>query len=76
MPSESRRDRFVRLANSRVNRALKQIELVGNLSVRSNYEFGSDDVDRIFRALSKAVREAKARFEETTNGTLDEFRLE
>jgi hypothetical protein len=57
------RDKFVRLANARVNRAIKAIQLVGNLSNRSNYDYTSDDVEKIFRALTAEIRACRQRFQ-------------
>ena len=57
------RKNFVRLANKRVNNALKYIRLVGNLSNTSNYHYKEEDVEKIFRTLSKALDECKERFE-------------
>lgn len=52
---ESKREKFVRLAENRTNNALKNIQLLGNLSNSSNYDFGKDDLDQIVRTLKKAV---------------------
>lgn len=57
------REKFVRLANKRVSAALKAIQLIGNLSNRSNYAYTENDVSKIFRALQKEVRESRKKFE-------------
>ena len=57
------RDNFVRLANRRVSSALKAIQLVGNLSNRSNYDYSEDDVGKIFRALQDEINSCRKRFE-------------
>jgi hypothetical protein len=72
---EDSRRRFLRLANARVNKALKAVALVGNLSNRSNYSFTEDDVVRIFGALETAVRNAKRRFESVAPSRGQEFKL-
>ncbi len=46
---ESKRDKFKRLAEKRVNNAIKSINLVGNLSNKNIYDYTDDDVSRIFR---------------------------
>ena len=51
---ESKRDRFHRLASMHVEKALKAIELIGNLS-GPQYECSPDDVERITKALSASV---------------------
>lgn len=59
---ESRRDKFRRLANMRVNNTLKQIELVGNLSNKSSYEYTGEEIRKIFQELETAIKANKARF--------------
>jgi hypothetical protein len=56
------RDRFVRLAEARTNKLLKNIDLLGNLSNRSNYAYEEEDVRKIFNALKKKLREVETRF--------------
>jgi hypothetical protein len=57
------RQKFVQLAEARVNKALKDIQLIGNLSNRSNYDYTDEDVDAIFRALGHEIAACKKRFE-------------
>ena len=73
--TESSRDKFVRLAETRVNNLIKTIRLLGNLSNKSNYSYTDKDVDKIFRSLEKELKDAKARFR--TGGKSDDsiFRL-
>ncbi len=74
--AETRRERFVRLANSRVTRLLKDLQLVGNLANRSNYDYTVDDVERMFRAIAEATKEARARFDAESKTKERRFRLE
>ncbi|TPL03745.1 MULTISPECIES: hypothetical protein [unclassified Mesorhizobium] len=71
-----KRASFVKLANQRVNRALEQIRLVGNLSNRAAYEFSEEDARRIVKALQKAVEGTRARFTETVTGAEQGFKLD
>ncbi|WP_421868124.1 hypothetical protein [Motiliproteus sp.] len=57
------REKFVELAEKRVQRTLKDIRLIGNLSNRSNYSYTDQDVKKIYAALKKATEEMKARFD-------------
>jgi hypothetical protein len=61
--SESSRDNFVRLAEKRVNNAIRTLRLIGNLSNRSNYSYSNTDVEKIFRSLERELKNARARFE-------------
>jgi hypothetical protein len=72
---ESRRARFVRLANKRVNAAIKAISLVGNLSNRANYDYTPEDAAAIVKALEKELRELRSRFGSSERAAEGEFRL-
>ena len=71
----SKREKFVDLAEARVNRALKDLQLIGNLSNRSAYEFTDTDIKKMFSALHKAVETAKGRFLREGEAGGGEFRL-
>jgi ABC-type branched-subunit amino acid transport system substrate-binding protein len=47
------RQKFVRLASKRVSNALHSIQLIANLSNRSNYHYTDDDVAKILKALKR-----------------------
>ena len=57
------REKFVRTANKRVNSALKAIQEVGKLANRSQYDYGQEDVDKIFASLDKEIDQCRKRFE-------------
>ena len=57
------RNKFVELAEKRVSKAIKDIRLIGNLSNKSNYSYGAEDVKKIIRALDLEVKKLKQRFE-------------
>jgi hypothetical protein len=56
------RTKFVQIANKRVSRALKAIQLIGNLSNRSNYDYTEEDVTKIFKALEDEMTDCRNRF--------------
>lgn len=70
-----RRQKFVDLAEARVNKTLKDIQLVGNLSNRAAYEFTDADVRKVFGALQKALDSAKSRFNREGDSAGGEFKL-
>ncbi len=71
----NKRQKFIDLAEARVNKAIKDMQLVGNLSNRSAYEFTEGDVKKIFSALQKALDSAKARFNKDGDSGGGDFRL-
>ena len=60
--TESKHEKFCRLAENRTNNVLKQIELLGNLSNKSAYDFSQQDVDKIIKALKMAISELEHSF--------------
>lgn len=59
---ETRAQRFKRIAESRTNEIIKKLSLLGNCSNRSSYEYTEQEVSRIFSAIEKELRQARARF--------------
>ncbi len=57
-----KRAKFVELANNRVNRTIKDMRLIGNLSNRASYEYTEDDARKILRALQRELDDLKLRF--------------
>lgn len=72
---EEKREKFIRLAEQRVNRSLNDLRLIGNLSNRNAYTFTDDDVKKIFKTLQKELDQAKARFADTENSSGGDFKL-
>lgn len=60
--------KFRELAKSRVNKAIKCIQLIGNLANRSHYSYTEDETDQIMNALEKELRMTKQKFKTSTNG--------
>lgn len=60
------RDKFIKLANARVNKTIKDFELIGNLANKSNYDYTNEDVVQIFQALTQALQQCQQRFLDST----------
>lgn len=60
--SESKRDRFVRVAEARTNKILDMMQLLGNCSSKANYDYTDEDVKKIFGALEKELKNTKNKF--------------
>jgi len=74
--AENDREKFVRLANKRVNKAVKAIRLIGNLSNRSNYSFTQQDIEKIFRVLGAELKSSRQRFDNESEQGEGLFQLE
>jgi len=75
MSREGDRDKFVTLAEKRVNSAIRYIRLIGNLSNRSNYVYTEKDVKKITSALNKEIKIMKEKFENNGSTNVDVFKL-
>lgn len=73
--SAKHRDRFIKLAEKRVTRAINYIRLIGNLSNRSNYSYTDEEAEKIIKALETGVRDIKLLFQKKKNGEKTGFRL-
>jgi len=72
--TESKHDKFKRLATLRVANALKKIELIGNLS-SSSYEYAPEEVEKIFSALQQTLDSTRGRFSKSTKEETAAFKL-
>lgn len=73
--NESKREKFVRLAEARTNKIINMLQLLGNCSNTNTYEYTSQDVDKIFIAIENEVRDAKRKFNKIGNKKNNEFKL-
>jgi len=71
----NKRKKFEDIAVRRVNRVIKEIRLIGNLSNRSAYEYTDEDVRKITKTLQREVDAMKARFDGPGKGAEPIFTL-
>ncbi|MDO5123118.1 MAG: hypothetical protein Q4D44_00445 [Eubacteriales bacterium] len=62
MSREPKDERFVRLAEARVNKIIKMVRLLGNLSGSSNYSYTQRQVEQIYTALQTELDKSRKRF--------------
>lgn len=58
----NKRENFEKIATGRVQKILKNLELLGNCSNTSYYDYNKDDVDKIFKAISKKLNATKSQY--------------
>lgn len=73
--TESKRDKFVRMAEARTIKVISMVRLLGNCSNRLAYEYSDKDVTKIFSAIEGAVADAKKRFKSAPSGNAEIFSL-
>ena len=60
--NEDKHEKFRRLAKLRGERVLKDLQLIGNLSNRRNYEYNENDLKALFGVIEEELKVAKASF--------------
>ena len=73
---ETKRDKFVRLAEARTNKIIDMIQLLGNCSNLGAYDYTQQDVDKIFTAIENELREAKKKFSKVDSKKGSRFSLD
>lgn len=69
------RERFVELANKRMNNAIRALRLVGNLSNRRTYQYTEADAKKMVRALQDELDVLKTRYRGERNDDSTFFSL-
>jgi len=69
---ENPSEKFNRLATKRTNEVLNKLRILGNCANRQVYEYSREDVNKIFSAIEKKVKEIKAKFKDQKE---EEFKL-
>lgn len=59
---ETKRDKFIRLAEARTQKAIDMIRKIGNLGNTNFYEYSKEDVEFIFGTLEKELKASKSKF--------------
>lgn len=74
-PSTQKREKFVRLAESRTIRAIRAIRVIGKLGNRSAYAYTDSDVAKIVKALNQEIEALRGRFRSSEQPNNIEFKL-
>lgn len=72
---ETKRDKFLRLGNPRVQRVLNSIRLVGNLA-SPNYQWNPGDIEKMRDVIMGQLTKTLARFEKQERGATPAFEFE
>lgn len=70
--SETKEEKFKRIASMRTNRVIESLRVLGNCSNRNAYGYSRKDADKIFSAIQRQLRETKSKF---TVSNDEEFKL-
>jgi hypothetical protein len=61
-PTETKREKFLRLATQRTREVLDRLRILGNCANRQLYEYSENDVRKIFSAIEDQLKAVKAKF--------------
>ena len=73
---QTKRDKFVRLAEARTNKIIDMLQLLSNCSNSNVYDYTQQDVDKIFNAIDAEVKEAKKKFSKIESKKSTRFTLD
>lgn len=73
---EIKREKFVRIAEARTNKIINMIQLLGNCSNQSLYEYSQKDVNKIFNTIQTELDEAKKRYSKQDSQKGSKFTLD
>lgn len=65
--TESKHEKFVRVAESRTNKIINMIRLLGNCSNTATYEYTDEDVKKIFSTLESELKACKNKYQDNNN---------
>ena len=73
---ETKREKFVRIAEARTNKIINMIQLLGNCSNQSLYEYSQKDVNKIFNTIQTELDESKKRYSKQDSQKGSKFTLD
>lgn len=73
--ASAKREKFVKLAESRTVNAIKAIRIIGKLGNRNAYDYDDADVRKIVKALNDEIEALKNRMKATKSSDGVDFKL-
>jgi len=62
IPDETAEARFRRLGTARTNEVLRRLKILGNCANRQLYFYTEKDIEKIFSAIERRIKETRAKF--------------
>ena len=60
------RERFIRIAERRINRIMDALEKLSDCSNQRNYDYSNTDIKKIFEKIEKKLKETRLKFQGTS----------
>lgn len=70
-----KREKFIKLAEGRTQSALDAIRKIGNLSNKRAYEYDTQDIKKVIKAIREATTELERKFGTNTGDGSNKFKL-
>lgn len=70
-----KKSNFKRIAESRTNKIIDMLDLLGNLSNTSFYDYSENDIEKIFNAIEDQLEKTKAKFSKNKKPSRKKFEL-
>jgi len=61
-PTETKREKFLRLATQRTKEILTRLRILGNCADKQRYEYTESDIRKIFSAIEEQLKEVRGKF--------------
>ena len=71
----NKKENFKRIAESRTNKIIDMITLLGNLSNSSFYEYTQEQIDKIFGEIQNELDKQRSKFNKDSNSNKKRFEL-
>ena len=62
-----KRERFLKVAETRTNKIITMLKLLGNCANTNNYSYTAKEVKQIFNAIEGELKNTKRKFNSTKN---------
>lgn len=72
MATESKKEKFQRLAERRTNDILERLRILGNCANRGQYEYTPEEIRKIFNTIERELKLIKLKF---NDGETQKFKL-
>ena len=73
---ETKRERFIRVAETRTNKIIKLMQLLGNCANKNNYEYTEKDAQVIVEAIEVELNAIKVKFNLIPSSSNKKFSLD
>lgn len=72
--AETKHDRFIRIVETRTNKIIDMIRLLGNCSNTATYEYDDADIKKIFSAIEGELKNCRSKYQ-GSNSKDNKFKL-